>query len=77
MEQALVLAALAASFTKETVERIRAIEGVASANLLYGPYDLYAILKAEDMKVIRDTVTKIRETPGIKSTITCNVIKPQ
>ncbi len=76
MEQALVLAALAASFTKETVEKIRAIDGVVSANLLYGPYDLYATLKAEDMKAIRATVTKIRETPGIKSTITCNVIKP-
>lgn len=76
MEQALVLAALAASFTKETVDKIRAIDGVTSANLLYGPYDLYATLKAEDMKSIRATVTKIRETPGIKSTITCNVIKP-
>lgn len=75
MEQALILVILAPSFKSETLEKIRKIPGVAMANLLYGPYDLFATIKADTLAELRVTVLKIRETEGIKSTITCNVIK--
>ena len=75
MEQALILVILAPSFKSETLERIRKIPGVAMANLLYGPYDLFATIKADTLAELRAAVLKIRETEGIKSTITCNVIK--
>ena len=74
MEQALILVVLAPSFKSETLEKIRKIPGVASAHLLYGPYDLFATIKVDDREQMRVAVTKIRETDGIKSTITCNVI---
>jgi len=75
MEQALILVILAPSFKLETLEKIRKIPGVAMANLLYGAYDLFATIKADTLAELRVTVLKIRETEGIKSTITCNVIK--
>jgi DNA-binding Lrp family transcriptional regulator len=74
MEQALILVILAPSFKTETLEKIRKIPGVVQAHLLYGPYDLFATIKANTLEEMRATVIKIRETDGIKSTITCNVI---
>ncbi|MDP2899797.1 MAG: Lrp/AsnC ligand binding domain-containing protein [Candidatus Bathyarchaeota archaeon] len=74
MEQALILVVLAPSFKSETLEKIRKIPGVVTAQLLYGSYDLFATIKVDDREALRAAVTKIRETDGIKSTITCNVI---
>jgi DNA-binding Lrp family transcriptional regulator len=74
MEQALILVVLASSFKSETLEKIRKIPGVATTHLLYGPYDLFATIKVKDREELRTAVMKIRETDGIKSTITCNVI---
>jgi DNA-binding Lrp family transcriptional regulator len=75
MEQAIILVALAPSFKSETLEKIRKIPGVVMAHLLYGNYDLFATVKVNTLEEMRATVIKIRETEGIKSTITCNVIK--
>jgi DNA-binding Lrp family transcriptional regulator len=75
MGQALILVVLASTFKSETLEKIRKIPGVAMAHLLYGPYDLFATIKVDTLAEMRAAVIKIRETDGIKSTITCNVIK--
>jgi DNA-binding Lrp family transcriptional regulator len=75
MEQALILIILSPSFKSETLEKIRKIPGVLMAHLLYGPYDLFATVKANTLEEMRATVIIIRETEGIKSTITCNVIQ--
>jgi len=75
MEQALILVALSPSFKSETLEKIRKIPGVVMAHLLYGTYDLFATVKVNTLEEMRAVVVKIRETEGIKSTITCNVIK--
>jgi DNA-binding Lrp family transcriptional regulator len=75
MEQALILVALMPSFKSETLEKIRKIPGVVMAHLLYGTYDLFATVKVNTLEEMRATVIQIRETEGIKSTITCNVIK--
>lgn len=75
MEQALILVVLAPSFRTETLEKIRKIPGVTMAHLLYGPYDLFASIKTKNIEEMRASVLKVRETEGIKSTITCNVIQ--
>ena len=75
MEQALILVVLAPTFKSETLEKMRNIPGVVMAHLLYGPYDLFATIKVETLNEMRAAVTKIRETEGVRSTITCNVIK--
>ncbi|MCX6654149.1 MAG: Lrp/AsnC ligand binding domain-containing protein [Candidatus Bathyarchaeota archaeon] len=75
MEQALILVVLAPSFKSETLEKIRKIPGVVMAYLLYGSYDLFATIKVNTLEEMRAAVIKIRETEGIKSTVTCNVIQ--
>ena len=75
MEQALILVILASSFKSETLEKIRMIPGVTMAYLLYGSYDLFVTIKVDTLNELRETVIKIREIEGIKSTVTCNVIK--
>jgi len=75
MEQALILVVVASSFKSETLEKIRKIPGVVMAHLIYGTYDLFATIKVNTLEEMRAAVIKIRETEGIKSTITCNVIK--
>lgn len=74
MEQALILVVLTPTFKNETLDKIRAIPGVTMANLLYGSYDLFATIEMNNREELRAAVMKIRETDGIKSTITCNVI---
>ena len=75
MEQALILVVLSSSFKSETLEKIRKIPGVMMAHLLYGTYDLFATINVNTIEEMRAAVIKIRETEGIKSTITCNVIQ--
>jgi DNA-binding Lrp family transcriptional regulator len=75
MEQALILVVLAGSFKRETIDEIRALPGVTSAYFLYGPYDLYVMIQADDREVIRQTVMKLREMDSVKSTLTCNILQ--
>jgi len=75
MEQALILVVLAGSFKRETIDKIRALPGVTSAYFLYGPYDLYVMIQADDREVVRQTVMKLREMDSIKSTLTCNILQ--
>lgn len=49
------------------------VSGVTEANLIYGPYDLYAILERENKEQLLNTVRKIKEMNGIRQTMTCNV----
>ena len=74
MEQALILVVLAPSFKSETQDKIRKIPCVVTSHLLYGPFDLFVMIKANTREEMRAAVMKIRETEGIKSTISCNVI---
>jgi DNA-binding Lrp family transcriptional regulator len=75
MEEALLLI-LTSSFSPETLEKIRHIKGVVTAQIIYGPYDLFVTIKTKDREELREVVMKIREIQEIKSTVTCNVIPP-
>jgi DNA-binding Lrp family transcriptional regulator len=76
MEQALILAILDPSFKNDKMEEIKKIPGVENAHMIYGPYDLYVMVKTKDIIDMRNAVMRIREVDGIKSTVTCNVIPP-
>jgi DNA-binding Lrp family transcriptional regulator len=74
MEQALVLIVLAFSYPSNMIDEIKNIPGVTEANFIYGPYDLYVIVKTKTKKQLRDAVIRLREIEGISSTMTCNVV---
>ena len=75
MEEALILIVLASSFRYESIEELRKIPGVTEVHPIYGQYDHYVKVKGKEMGEIRQIVLNIRNSPGIKSTVTCNVIQ--
>jgi len=61
--------------TKQVVEAIRKLEGVASVDVVTGPYDAIAILRAETLNDIGELiVAKVHPVAGISRTVTCLVM---
>jgi len=70
--KAFILIETAAGRTKEIISSLKQIEGVKSADMVTGPYDIIAIIEGESMTDIGDLVTgKIYSVPGISRTVTC------
>lgn len=72
---AYVLVNISGPQTKNAVTKIKKINGVKSAQIVAGPYDLIAFVEGNDQKEIGELViTKIRKTQGVTNTVTCFVI---
>lgn len=65
---------LSPNFSVDDLDVVRNVEGVAAANFIYGPYDLFIKIHVDSREELRKVVDHIRSISGIKSTITCNVI---
>ena len=75
MAKALVLMTLEPDTDVEPIETIRGLEGVQESEMLYGPYDAYALIKAQDSEKLREIIIqKIRDVDGVQSTLTCFII---
>ncbi len=61
----------------ETLTKITAIKGVKEAEYITGPYDFYLTVQAETREELSKIVTTLRETKGIKETMTCLVLSPK
>ena len=74
--KAFILIETAVGKSKEVVASIRKLEGVKSVNIVTGPYDVIAIIEAENLNDIGNLVTgKIHPIAGISRTVTCLAIK--
>jgi DNA-binding Lrp family transcriptional regulator len=61
--------------TKQAVEAIRKLEGVASVDVVTGPYDAIAVIQAKTLNDIGEIiVTKVHPLAGISRTVTCLVV---
>jgi DNA-binding Lrp family transcriptional regulator len=70
--KAFVLIETAVGKTKEVVAILNKIEGLTSVDTVTGPYDIIAIVEAEDLNKIGDVITgKIHAIEGIARTVTC------
>ena len=74
MEKGLVLITLKMEYSSNLKEQIKALPGIIDVDLIYGPYDAYAIVETETKEELRDSVMKIRQVFGVHQTLTCNVI---
>lgn len=73
--KAFVLIETAVGKTKEVVAKISELEGIKSVDPVTGPYDVIAIIEAENLNSIGDLVTsKIHPIAGISRTVTCLAI---
>ena len=70
--KAFVLVETVVGRTKEVVSAIKQFKQVKSVDTVTGPYDIIAIVEAENLNEIGDLITgKIHPIPGISRTVTC------
>lgn len=74
MEQALVLGKISQRVPTDIIEKIREIQGVSEANLIFGPYDFYSTIKTETKERMGDIAFQIRSIDGIIDSLTCYVV---
>ncbi|MCX8182788.1 MAG: Lrp/AsnC ligand binding domain-containing protein, partial [Candidatus Methanomethyliaceae archaeon] len=76
MPLAFVLINVEAGSDKEVLENIKKISEVKQAYMVYGVYDLVAILEADTLEKLRECVTKkIRQLDKVRSTMTMIVME--
>ena len=72
LAKAFVLIETAVGRTKEVVSILNKMEGLKSVDTVTGPYDIIAVLEAENLNKIGDLITgKIHSIEGISRTVTC------
>jgi DNA-binding Lrp family transcriptional regulator len=70
--KAFVLIETAVGKTKEVVAILNQMKGLTSVDTVTGPYDIIAVIEAEDLNEIGDLITgKIHAIEGISRTVTC------
>ncbi len=71
-EKAYVLIETQVGKTKEVVEAIRRLKGVASVACVTGPYDAIAIIQGKTLTEIGDLLAaKVHPINGVSRTVTC------
>jgi len=70
--KAVILVETTIGTVKEVAAALRQLDGVKSADVVTGPYDVIAILEAEDFTDVGHIVTgKINAISGVCRTIVC------
>ncbi|MSQ25495.1 MAG: Lrp/AsnC family transcriptional regulator [Dehalococcoidia bacterium] len=58
--------------TKEVVAALKGVREVISVDAVTGPYDIIAVVEAQDLNSVGDVVTsRVHVVPGIVRTVTC------
>ncbi|MBI2321458.1 MAG: Lrp/AsnC ligand binding domain-containing protein [Chloroflexi bacterium] len=75
MARAYVLIETAIGKTPSVVHALRQIPGVKAADAITGPYDVIAIIEAEDASAVGQiTMRHLHNTEGVNRTMTCFVV---
>jgi DNA-binding Lrp family transcriptional regulator len=62
---------------REVVKSLRRIDSVIEANMTFGPYDIVAILNADNVNDIGHLIaSNIQPIPGVLETLTCLAVEP-
>ena len=60
---------------REVVSYIQRLKGIKSAESVTGPYDVIAVIEADNITEIGDTITsKLHTIDGVARTVTCLVV---
>ncbi|MCL4371017.1 MAG: Lrp/AsnC ligand binding domain-containing protein [Chloroflexi bacterium] len=72
MQRAYVLIETVGGKSKEVVDTLRRVSGIAVADVVTGPYDVIAVAQGDDANSIgRLVLNEVRGIPGISKTMTC------
>ena len=70
--KAYLLVETAVGKTRDVANTLRALDGIASVDVVTGPYDIIAVISGADMSVVGNIVTEhIHTVPGVVRTVTC------
>ncbi len=70
--KAYLLVETAVGKTRDVAATLRGIDGIDSVDVITGPYDIIAVIAADDMSVIGNVVTeRIHTVTGVVRTVTC------
>jgi DNA-binding Lrp family transcriptional regulator len=74
--KAFILIETAVGKNKDIIRDLKQLKGVTSVNYVTGPYDIIAIIEAENLNEIGDIITQdIHPISGINRTTTCLALK--
>ena len=70
--RAYLLVETAVGKTRDVAGTLRELNGIETVDVVTGPYDIIAVISAEDMSVVGNLVTEsIHIVPGVVRTVTC------
>jgi DNA-binding Lrp family transcriptional regulator len=70
--KAYILIETAVGKTRDVVQAVRNIPGMRSVDAVTGPYDVIAVLEADDLNAIGHIVTeRVHTVSGVLRTVTC------
>lgn len=62
----------------EVLKKVKAVEGVEEAGMVYGVFDIVAKVTTETMEQLKQIITlKIRRLPNVMTTNTLLVVPPE
>ena len=75
MEKAFILMNTEIGSEADVLQKLKKVEGIDEALLVYGVYDIIARVKADTMDKLREIVTwRIRKLDKVRSTLTLIVV---
>jgi DNA-binding Lrp family transcriptional regulator len=76
MQRAYVLIETVGGKSKEVVDALRRVSGIAVADVVTGPYDVIAVAQGSDANSVgRLVLNEVRGIPGISKTMTCLAVE--
>lgn len=76
MPTAVVLINTEIGADEEVFEKLKEVPEVKALYMVYGLYDIVAIIESEDMNKLRDIIFRhLRSSPKVRSTLTMIVVK--
>lgn len=76
MQRAYVLIETVGGRSKEVVDALRLVTGIAAADVVTGPYDVIAVAEGIDANAVgRLVLNEVRGLQGISKTMTCLAVQ--
>lgn len=76
MQRAYVLIETVGGRSKEVVDALRKVTGIAAADVVTGPYDVIAVAEGIDANAVgRLVLNEVRGLQGISKTMTCLAVE--
>jgi DNA-binding Lrp family transcriptional regulator len=61
---------------REVVRDLHRVEGVLEANMTFGPYDVVAVVQANDINHLGNILAaNVQQVPGVIETLTCLAVE--